>query len=114
LITSIDFTAENPDYWDELVTNDLDLAVKLYRRYVSEDVVPDDLIWQHDVVEGDDPQTAKVYPRKGQYKLNKWTTTDGVMHLTHPANNLFAEIVLAAQATVQRQYPTGARSPRPH
>jgi hypothetical protein len=108
VITRIDFTAENPDYWDELVTHDLELAVTLYRRYVSEDVVPEDLVWQHDVVEGEDPQTAQVYARKGDYnRLNKWTTTDGVMHLTHPANNLFAEIVLAAQSTVQRRSPDG-------
>src|SRR5262249_30737004 len=33
----------------------------------------------------------------------KWNTQFGAMHLTHPANNLFAEVFLAASATVRRQ-----------
>jgi hypothetical protein len=108
-ITRIDFTAENPDYWEVLVDNDLKLAVKLYQRYVSADVAPEDLVWQHDVVIDDGNGNLSVYAREGTYnRLNKWTTTHGVMHLTHPANNLFAEIVLAAQATVQRRSPDGA------
>jgi hypothetical protein len=109
-VTRVDFTAENPDYWEELFTHDPELTVALYRRYVSGDVTEDDLRWPHDVVELLDEQTGEAAPyyRKGSYnRLNKWTTTDGVMHLTHPANNLFAEIVLAAQATVQREAPAG-------
>ena len=43
-VTRVDFTAENPDYWEELVVNDPDLAVRLYRRYVCEDVELDDLL----------------------------------------------------------------------
>ncbi len=105
-VTRVDFTAENPDYWEELVVNDPDLAVRLYRRYVCEDVELDDLLWQQDVVVEGDEGKPEVYALRGQYnRLNKWNTTHGAMHLTHPANNLFAEIVLAAQATVQRQAP---------
>ena len=50
---------------------------------------------QHDVVVKGDQDNPEVYALRGQYnRLNKWNTTHGAMHLTHPANNLFAEIVL--------------------
>ncbi len=40
---------------------------------------------------------------KGAYNpYNKWNTTDGVVHLTHPANSLRAEINLAGDGTVLR------------
>jgi hypothetical protein len=44
----------------------------------------------------------------GKYqKSNRWNTAEGAMHLTEPANNLFAEVSLAAQATVRRKDNTG-------
>src|SRR5262249_12382961 len=36
-------------------------------------------------------------------RRNKWNTTDGAVHLTHPANTLGAEINIAAQATILRE-----------
>ena len=63
-VTRVDFTAENPDYWEELVVNDPDLAVRLYRRYVCEDVELDDLLWQHDVVVKGDKQPGGVRPSR--------------------------------------------------
>src|SRR5262249_14997432 len=39
--------------------------------------------------------------------LNHWNTADGAMHLTEPANNLFAEVQLAADATVRRKDNAG-------
>jgi hypothetical protein len=49
-------------------------------------------------------QTSDLFSADGAYsRLNKWNTALGAMHLTHNANNLFAEIFLAASATVRRQ-----------
>ena len=46
--------------------------------------------------------------RGRQYNiLNRWNTVDGAMHLTHQANNLFAEVFLAASATVRRKNAIG-------
>ena len=107
-VTRIDFTAENPDYWEVLADNDIDLAVTLYRKYISNDVQPKDLMFDTDVVMFDGNGAPSYFGRNGRYNpYNKWNTTHGAMHLTHPANNLFAEIVLAAQATVQRTSPDG-------
>src|SRR5262249_22812755 len=48
--------------------------------------------------------------KKGTYNpYNEWNTSKGVMHLTHPANTLGAEIDLAARATVPRRDATGKR-----
>ena len=46
--------------------------------------------------------------RKGEYNpFNRWNTTHGAMHLTHPANTLAAEIRLAADGTVVRSRAAG-------
>src|SRR5439155_9648130 len=48
-------------------------------------------------------QPANLKTPGGPYDpLNEWNTVRGSMHLTHPANNLFAEVFLAATATVRR------------
>jgi hypothetical protein len=116
-IVAVDFTCEGPDYWEALAggyppvarqlhkalggaplppaKGDLDVVLALYRQYISPDVQPEDL-----VTEG--PGGKSVYD-----PLNRWNTTDGAMHLTHPSNNLWAEVALAGAATVLRAGPDG-------
>ena len=104
-ITRIVFTAEAPEYWIMLASHDFDLVLKLYRDHVSASVQPDDLKLQQDIAFSPD-----VVLKKGTYNpYNKWNTTDGVMHLTHPANTLGAEINLAARATIPRRDVNGNR-----
>lgn len=91
-IKRIVFTAEAPEYWEELALADFDRVLALYREHVSPLVQPQDLI-----------ANGSYNPR------NKWNTTDGVMHLTHAANTLAAEINLAARATVMRRKAAGQR-----
>lgn len=132
-ITRICFTSEGPEYWDflaegtrpffnagdprrDLVAGDLGLVEELYRQYVDPRVVAADLVWPFDVASFDDevdPQTGqpagwRYYARKGTYnRFNRWNTTDGAMHLTHPANSLAAEVGLAGAATVLRRDDAG-------
>jgi hypothetical protein len=104
-ITRICFTAEGPEYWEQMAAVDFDLVVSLYRQYVNGAVQPDDLRWQTDVAcfNFDTNKYDTVVFQKGQYNpYNRWNTTDGAMHLTHPANTLGAEINLAADAAVLR------------
>src|SRR5262249_3574015 len=68
-----------------------DLLVALYQRFISPAVKKSDLF------------SGSQYQR-----LNRWNTSDGAMHLTQPANNLFAEVILAAEATVRRKNAAGA------
>jgi len=87
-IVSIHFTCEAYDYFQFLAETAPDKALRLYQTSISPQV-----------------QLADLFPNgpAGGYDiLNKWNTELGAMHLTHPANNLFAEVFLAATATVRR------------
>ncbi|WP_338693260.1 hypothetical protein V5279_43520 [Bradyrhizobium sp. 26S5] len=99
------FTAEGPEYWIKLAAYDFDKVVELYQHWVSPDVKKDDLRLQRDMrYDGIGVLKAGSYD-----PFNVWNTDKGVMHLTHYANTLGAEINLAARATVLRRDGTGAR-----
>jgi hypothetical protein len=119
-ITQVDFTTEGPEYWLFLahgtkvlyrdlgkpppvrVDGDLSLVVELYREYVNDQITEADLVWPTNVqVRGADGWYLRH--KKGEYNpFNRWNTTHGAMHLTHPASTLDAEIRLAADGTVVR------------
>jgi hypothetical protein len=104
-ITRIVFTAEAPEYWIALAAHDFDRVVELYQTYVSPSVKADDLRLQQDIAFSED-----MILKKGSYNpYNDWNTSKGVMHLTHPANTLGAEVNLAARATIPRRDSTGVR-----
>jgi hypothetical protein len=85
-IVSVHFTCEAWDYFDFLADHARPKVLELYKTFIGPQVEEQDL-----------------FPN-GQYdKLNKWNTQQGAMHLTNSANNLFAEVYLAATATVRRQ-----------
>jgi hypothetical protein len=90
-IKSVTFTCEGPEYWEFLAQNDSATLLSLYRQYVDPSVQMNDLLLP-----------------SGQYnRFNKWNTKQGIMHLTHPANKLGAEINIAAQATILRKTSDG-------
>lgn len=126
-ISRVVFTSEGPEYWEflasgtapffpdgdprrELTAGDPDLVLALYREHVSPEVAAEDLFWPHDVAVW--TGTNWVYfARAGEYnRLNEWTTTRGLMHLTHPANTLAGEVRVAAAATVLRTVADDAAS----
>lgn len=132
-ITRICFASEAPEYWEflaegtrpffaaddprsGLIAGDLELVAELYREHVSPEVTAEDLVWPHDVAyfeSSTDPATGQpfgwsFYARKGSYNpFNKWTTTDGIMHLTHPANTLRGEFRVGGGASVRRRDGNG-------
>ena len=100
------FTCDHPEYWKFIGQYSPDLLLKLYNKYVDNSAKLDDLLFQNDIFEKLDD--GSVVNRKGQYNpFNKWNTTDGILHLTHPANYLSAEIQLAADATILRTDANG-------
>jgi hypothetical protein len=117
-IQRVTFTSEPPEYWQALhgdtlgdidgvpkypMVGDRDLLVELYQTYVDPAVRYEDLVCPVDLVDERDPAHPQVVYPKGSYNpYNRWNTTDGVMHLSHPANSLVAEIRLGADATVLR------------
>lgn len=109
-ITRISFTCEGPEYWERMWDVDSSLVIELYQEHlrpgVSKDQLRADLSWAEDIMDSD----GKLAFKKDSYnRWNKWTTTHGAMHLTHPANTLGAEIRLAADAT--RVFPTVTPNP---
>jgi hypothetical protein len=131
-ILRMSFTCEGPEYWrflamgtrgffdpgdprHDLVAGDLSLVAELYREHVSPEVREEDLVWPFDVAAFDpgDPERGTeagwyLHARRGDYNpLNRWNTTHGAMHLTHPANTLRAEVNLAGGATVPRRDRNG-------
>ena len=106
-ITRIDFTCENPEYWNSLWQIDPQRVLELYREILGKpQITIDDL----SLPGTPDPVTG----RPAYNPLNKWNTgpvsgdnQGGAVHLTSTPNTLQTEIGLATAATVQRNNPSG-------
>jgi hypothetical protein len=127
-IAKVTFTCEPPEYWQfiaggtaalaerselpdipNVVPGDRGLLLKLYRKFCGDAVQPEDLLHAADVYFKPSNGPARVFARKGDYNpYNKWNTTQGIVHLTHPSNTLRAEINLAAGGTVLRKSADGS------
>ena len=106
-LLSLTFTAEPPDYWMALAEVSRDKVVRLYQKLVSPQVREEDLFFQAPVAAIGINRHGKVswtiVAEKNEYNpLNVWTTSKGIMHLTHPANTLGAEVNLAKDASKVR------------
>jgi hypothetical protein len=103
-IIRIAYTSEGPEYWEEMARIDPDLVLALYREFVNPAVAREEIFWDTPIACADlDRGVYVLLFQKDEYDpFNKWNTTNGVMHLTHGANTLGAEINLAADATVLR------------
>jgi hypothetical protein len=118
-IVRVTFTSEPPEFWqalhgDELqnmdgaraypFTGDKKLMLELYREMVSPEVQLADLECPEDMVDYTIRDKPAVVYRRGEYNpYNRWNTLGGIVHLTHPANSLSAEINLGAAAAVLYQ-----------
>lgn len=106
-ITRIDFTCENPEYWNSLWLIDPNKVLELYQTILSKPQITLQDLSLPDVT---NPITqGPVYN-----PLNKWnsgTASDGskggAIHLTSTPNTLQTEIGLATASTVQRNNPSG-------
>lgn len=125
-ITQVDFTCEGPEYWrflatgtqtffapdDEragIVDGDIDLVADLYRTHIDPSVKAEDLLWPYDVA-AFDPESERwyYYGRAGTYNpFNRWNTSDGAMHLTHPSNILQGVFTVVGRAAVLRADGSG-------
>lgn len=127
-ITRIDFTCENPEYWNTLWMVDPQKVADLYSATLSFGLpagagvtVPVSDLYLTDPSTGQivvDPSTA----RPAYNPLNKWNNgpqairsggaadSGGAMHLTSTPNTLQTEMALAGGATIQR--PCGNSVPQ--
>jgi hypothetical protein len=88
-IKRVTFTCEGPEYWSFLANTTPDVALNLYKEFVSPEVERDDLFLSD----------GRYNPR------NRWnsSTVNGAMHLIQINNSLSAEIELAAGSSVVRK-----------
>ncbi len=106
-IIRIDFTCENPEYWNSLWICDPNKVVTLYQTILGK---PQITLADLSLPGVTDPITqGPVYN-----PLNKWNsgpvsndTQGGAIHLTSTPNTIQTEIGLATAATVQRNNPPG-------
>jgi hypothetical protein len=87
-ITRITFTTEVPEYWEHLFETNRNRLLALYRRFIDENVQPEDLQLSN-----------------GRYNpANRWNadTPGRIAHLIQRSNNLGAAIDLVANATIPR------------
>ncbi|WP_025743786.1 hypothetical protein [Aquimarina pacifica] len=107
-ITRIDFTCENPEYWNSLWLIDPNKVLELYQSILGK---PQITLEDLSLSGAADPVTGgPIYN-----PLNKWNlgpvsndSSGGAIHLTSTPNTLQTEIGLATSATVQRNNPSGS------
>jgi hypothetical protein len=117
-IRRIDFTCENPEYWNTLWMTDPQMVLRQYQSVLNNpNITMDDLVLKY-APAGDVMPEPVIDPGTGKYvynPLNKWNfgpqttfdengtvTAGGAMHLTSTPNTIQTEIGLGSNATVQR------------
>lgn len=113
-ITRMSFTCEPPEYWSYLASVDLTLVVELYHELLHDTSIQKSaLCWPHDVYSAPDAQGHReILYHHGDYNpWNEWNTTKGVVHLTHWANSLAAEVQLASDGSLAYPQPAGGVDP---
>ncbi|HKX85603.1 MAG TPA: hypothetical protein VJL37_02940 [Flavobacterium sp.] len=104
-ITRIDFTCENPEYWNTLWQIDPNKVLELYQNILGKPQIT--------LADLSLPNVTNPITNQPVYNpLNKWNsgtisddTKGGAIHLTSTPNTLQTEIGLATTSTVQRFNP---------
>jgi hypothetical protein len=113
-ITRMSFTCEPPEYWSYLADKDLTLVLELYQELLHDaSIQKDALCWPDDVYSAPGANGSReILYRRGAYNpWNEWNTTKGVVHLTHWANSLAAEVQLASDGSLGWNQPPGGVDP---
>ncbi len=106
-ITRIDFTCENPEYWNTVWNVSPEKVLELYQSTLDKpSIVMEDLYMK------DSNGNGVVDPSTGNYlynPLNKYNNgSGGAMHLTSTPNTIQTEIGLGTSASINRKnYGTG-------
>jgi hypothetical protein len=105
-ITRIDFTCENPEYWNSLWSIDPNRVLELYQQTLDK---PQILLTDLYLMSSNGPVIDPSTGRPAYNPLNKWnsgpvstSSGGGAMHLTSTPNTLQTEIGLASTATTPR------------
>lgn len=100
------FTSEPPEYWEALAEG---YPLLYKRRHTDPPAIKnhDAVLQLYQVLVGPQVTAADIFPQDIYDPYNRYNTTDGIVHLTHQANTLGAEINLASRSTVLYADDTG-------
>jgi hypothetical protein len=93
-ITRVSFTCETTQYYDFLARTDRAKLLALYKQLV-------DPAFKTEV------RIEDLISNNSYQPLNKWNTEHGAVHLIQTNNNLFAEVMIAAQSCLLRRRGDG-------
>lgn len=115
VLRSITFVAEGWDYWEFLFAQDDKLTAQKYSDLLQTDVSADDLRFAHDVdlylvrqSDGARQLDTRGVIRAGGFNWrNQLNQGPGIVHLSHRANSLGAEVNLAVTSALPRTDAAG-------
>jgi hypothetical protein len=111
-ITRIIFVAEGYDYFSTLFKHDEKLVTEIYRDFTGvSSIMPDDLRAIKGVFVKDDNGLKEWIEPEAFNPRNKFNINPGVVHLSHNANSLGAEVNLAGVSGVARKGVDGKTLP---
>lgn len=101
---SVAFVSEGYDYFSELFRNDERAVVDLYHEFTQNSrITADDLRAKKDIIFVTDRSESSLVARRGQFNpRNRFNIQDGIVHLSHRANSLSAEVFLAGESALAR------------
>jgi len=104
------FVAEGYDYFASLFKHDEQRVLELYKEFTGvESIKVDDLRATNGIYRRlSDGRTYEVAPPGGFNPRNRFNVANGIVHLSHRANSLGAEVNLAGVSGIGRLTSTGA------
>jgi hypothetical protein len=103
-ISKITFVAEGYDYFSELFDKDEGRVVDLYKEFAGvTNIVPDDLRAPKGIYRHKQKGKETVAKPGGFNPRNKYNISPGIVHLSHRANSLGAEVNLAGVSGIARK-----------
>ena len=101
---SVAFVSEGYDYYSALFAEDERAVVDLYREYTgNESIMPDDLRARNGIVRWFADGRRRRVAERGEFNpRNRFNLGGGIVHLSHRANSLSAEVFLAGNSALAR------------
>lgn len=101
---SVTFVTEGYDYFAELFRNDESAVVDLYREFTQNDsITADDLRAKRGIAFRHGPGDFDFVAGVGEFNpRNRFNIHEGIVHLSHRANSLAAEVFLAGESALAR------------
>lgn len=101
---SVAFVTEGYDYFAELFRHDEQGVVDIYKEFTKNDAITaDDLRAKRGILFRSDRGEFDVVAGIGEFNpRNRFNIQDGIVHLSHRANSLGAEVFLAGESALAR------------